>query len=224
MVEEIAVLREARVLAALLAFALAPLSASAHRLDECLQAALVDLSDVGVDFELDLTPGAAVAVDYVAAVDSDRDGRISPAEAMAYGRRAFESIRCSIDGAPVALEVLESESPSVDDLRAGSGVLRWHARGRWVRLAPGAHGFQYQNGFRPGACQFLVNALKPARSDIQITAQRRDELQASARFDLTVHPDALGGPSKASRVALVACIAIGALFAAVWVRRGRSTV
>ncbi len=62
----------ARLLAALAL--LAGTIVSAHRLDEYLQAARIDLQRDGVRIALDLTPGSAVADALIAAVDRDHDG------------------------------------------------------------------------------------------------------------------------------------------------------
>src|SRR5262245_2022622 len=59
-------------------------TASAHRLDEYLQAARIDLQADRVTVDLDLTPGASLAESVIAAIDRDQDGVASRDELNAY--------------------------------------------------------------------------------------------------------------------------------------------
>ena len=84
--------RGSRVLAAALTWlALAPV-ASAHRLDEYLQAARVGIARDRIDVELDLTPGVAVASRVVDAIDLDRDGSVSAGEKAAYAGHVARAV------------------------------------------------------------------------------------------------------------------------------------
>ena len=42
---------------------------SAHRLDECLQAALIDIAPDRITLELDVTPGVAIAESLIPEID-----------------------------------------------------------------------------------------------------------------------------------------------------------
>ena len=59
---------------------------SAHRRDEYLQAARLAIDPGGVQLELDLTPGIALAEAIIADIDRNRDGSLSDDEQRAYGR------------------------------------------------------------------------------------------------------------------------------------------
>jgi hypothetical protein len=61
--------------------------ASAHRLDEYLQAARVDVRADGVVVELDLTPGENLAGDAAAVLDPNGDHAIDPSEANPLSRK-----------------------------------------------------------------------------------------------------------------------------------------
>ena len=56
------------------------MQAHAHRLDEYLQATRVAIARDRIDLEIDLTPGATIAASIATEIDTDRDGRFSPAE------------------------------------------------------------------------------------------------------------------------------------------------
>src|SRR5882762_7357605 len=66
--------------------------ADAHRLDEYLQATLIGVTRDGIDVEINLTPGVAMLPLFMAAIDQDRDGRISSAEERAYVRRVAREV------------------------------------------------------------------------------------------------------------------------------------
>jgi hypothetical protein len=53
---------------------------SAHRRDEYLQAARLAIDPGGVQLELDLTPGIALAEAIIADIDRNRDGALSQDE------------------------------------------------------------------------------------------------------------------------------------------------
>src|SRR5215472_19264685 len=90
---------------------------SAHRLDEYLQAACVTIDPDRVQVELDLTPGVAVAEKVWSAIDLDRDGRISAAEAQAYSERVLADLSLDLDGTPLATRVSDRVFPAIDAMR-----------------------------------------------------------------------------------------------------------
>ena len=65
-------------------------SVSAHRRDEYLQAARLAIDPGGVQLELDLTPGIALAETIIADIDRNRDGALSADEQRAYGDAGAE--------------------------------------------------------------------------------------------------------------------------------------
>src|SRR5437763_15773551 len=95
---------------ALLAIILTP-GAAAHRLDEYLQATLIGVSRNGVEVGIQLTPGVSVLPVVMAAIDRDRDGRISAEEERAYASRVAREVELRVEGVPAALSVTESRFP-----------------------------------------------------------------------------------------------------------------
>src|SRR5262245_61337231 len=92
-------LRSSRRAAAGIAFvAIAGLArgASAHRLDEYLQAARIGIDPGRVQLELDLTPGVAVAGKVIGDIDRDRDGVLSADEKRAYAAQVFGALAMDV--------------------------------------------------------------------------------------------------------------------------------
>ena len=63
--------------------------ASAHRVDEYLQATLISVEKDRVEAFLRLTPGIAVSSVVLASIDTDGDGVISQTEKRAYAERVL---------------------------------------------------------------------------------------------------------------------------------------
>ena len=78
-----------RLVVAFLAVMAAVNGLSAHRLDEYLQAARIDIEPDRAEVQLDLTPGVAVAEGVIADIDRDRDGVLSADEKDAYVSRVM---------------------------------------------------------------------------------------------------------------------------------------
>ena len=95
-------------LTVLLVCAAIPRTADAHRLDEYLQATRISIAADRINVEINLTPGAAVADDVFAAIDTDRNETISPAEGSAYVESFVRSLSLNIDGVlrPLSLDTL----------------------------------------------------------------------------------------------------------------------
>ena len=105
---------------ALLALSLAG-SADAHRLDEYLQATLIGVTRDAIDVEIRLTPGVAMLPVWMAVIDQDRDGRISPGEERAYVGRVTREVELRVDGVRAPLSLIESDFPTVEAMREGLG-------------------------------------------------------------------------------------------------------
>ena len=151
-------------------------SASAHRLDEYLQATRLSLAANQIGVEIDLTPGVDVAQAIFAMINTDHDGTISPSEAAKYANQVVRETALEIDGHPSQLDVLRYEFPSFQEMNAGEGVIRIYARAVW-RGSAGAHRLIYQNNHKTDLGVYLVNALRPGTPAIEIMEQHRDPYQ-----------------------------------------------
>ena len=167
-----------------------PWCASAHRLDEYLQAARVSLEPTHVLVELDLTPGASVADDIIAMIDRDGDDRISPFEARAYAERVLKEVAVDLDGRAVAMTLEYVEAPSTDEMRHGMGAVRLRAVGsvRPAAMWRRQRQLHFQNNHHPASSVYLVNALMPRHAGASVVSQTRDPKQRGARIEYTVTP------------------------------------
>ena len=159
--------------------------ASAHRLDEYLQATRLSLAANQIGVEIDLTPGVDVAQMVFALINTDHDGRISASEAEKYANQVLRETTLDIDGNRSQLAVLTYEFPSFQEMSAGEGVIRIFARAIW-RGSPGTHRLVYQNNHKADLGVYLVNALRPGNPAIEITDQRRDPLQRGINLSFLI--------------------------------------
>ena len=159
--------------------------ASAHRLDEYLQALRVDVRGEAVVLELDLTPGANLAAEIVSVLDPDGVGAIDSIRSEAYAGEVGRSLELSIDGRRATIALVDRRFPSVDELRAGSGVIRVVMRAE-VAHAGGAHQLRVENGFRSDVSVYLANGLRPDGRAVTVASQRRDPSQRTLTLDYVV--------------------------------------
>ncbi|MCM3881394.1 MAG: hypothetical protein ND807_14900 [Vicinamibacterales bacterium] len=168
---------------ALLTPFLAGIGVSAHRLDEYLQAARIDIGEGRVEFELSLTPGAAVAANIVADIDRDRDGSLSPIEQEAYTSRVLSAIDLEADGRPLDVRQISSSFPDVEAMQRGEGVIRLRADAVLPAQSAGAHHLFFRNAHRGDVSVYLANAVVPASDRFGVTAQHRDADQRELTVD-----------------------------------------
>jgi hypothetical protein len=170
------------------ALAAHPMPAAAHRLDEYLQATRIAIDDDRIVLEIDLTPGASIASRVFVLIDADRDGRIDDAEADMYAHRVLEAISLTIDGRRLSVRPTNREVPTFDDMALGTGSIRLRAVAN-ASFGSGTHRLAYRNSHAPDASAYLVNALVPTDSRVQLGAPRRDALQRELTLDFAVAPD-----------------------------------
>lgn len=170
------------MLAGLTAF-VAP--AWAHRLDEYLQATVIDVSRQEIDVVLRLTPGVDVASQVLRQIDANGDGKLSAQEQQQCAQHIVRQVSLMLDHAYLPLKLSDYVFPSVEKLRAGSGMINLHLTAQAV-LEPGTHQLRYNNqGVGPDTV-YLVNALLPHNPTIHIQSQKRSSNQAVYDLDFTV--------------------------------------
>jgi hypothetical protein len=162
--------------------------ASAHRLDEYLQATRVSVATNRIDLSLNLTPGVAVADQVLVVIDKDRNGRVSKKEVTAYAQRVLKDIRIRLDEKVLAPSLVDASFPALHEVRGGLGVIRVKATAPIGRLSVGRHALSLTNTHLPAISVYLVNALVPKDPAIKITKQIRDELQRDYRLEFGVSP------------------------------------
>jgi hypothetical protein len=184
---------------------------SAHRRDEYLQAARVDIASGIVHVDLDLTPGIALADAVIGEIDRNRDGSFSPDEQRDYGRVVLEALTLEIDGTRIRPGVLGSTFPGIEAMRRGEGSIRIRLAGSLPRLSPGAHQLLLRNLHSPERSVYLANALAPRGTDIEITAQRRDTNQTELTIDYLLRGEPARPASGWMLGGLTALLALSAL-------------
>jgi hypothetical protein len=174
------------VVAALGAF---PAAASAHRLDEYLQAARVNIDADRIGVEIGLTPGASIASQIVEQIDTDRDGRLSRDERHRYAQSVIASVVLSIDGRVIPVALAAEDFPTVDAMTAGTGTIRLRATAR-AAVASGRHQLLYRAAPLTPSSVYLVNALMPTEARVQLGIPQRDRVQRELSLDFSIAPDA----------------------------------
>lgn len=160
---------------------------SAHRREDYLQAARIGLEPDSVRITLDLTPGIAVAESFIAALDHDRDGSLSPQEQRAYAGQLASDLELRIDQQPLQPRVLSCSFPDLSAFRRGEGTIRLQAHTPLPRVAVGSHQLFFRNAHLAGHSAYLANALVPESPRLAVTAQRRDHDQTELTIEFTAH-------------------------------------
>jgi hypothetical protein len=197
-------------------------SLSAHRLDEYLQAARIGVAPNGVQIELDLTPGTAVATGVIQWIDRNRDGVLSSAEQRDYVDAVLDTLALTMDGRALHITPRASTFPTEDALERGEGTIRLEIGAGVPSLTAGPHRLVFRNAHAPGVSVYLANALVPESHRIAISAQRRDQAQRELTIDF-----ALSGSSSPMTpgwtLSILCTAAVGSLMLAlVWRRPSRT--
>jgi hypothetical protein len=173
---------------------------SAHRLDEYLQAARIDLQADRVTVDLDLTPGASLAESVVAAIDRDQDGVASPDELNAYVGAIVGHLELSLDGQRLEPQLTSSSFPTGEALRLGEGTIRLQISAAHRPLTFGRHRVFFRNRHFARQSVYLANALVPANSRLSVGEQRRtvDQRELSIDYFVRLKPDTTPDSSLAS--------------------------
>jgi hypothetical protein len=156
--------------------------ALAHRLDEYLQATRISVATNRIDLSIDLTPGVAIVNQLLAVIDKNRDQRVSEQEVDVYARRVLRDIRIELDEKVLALSLVKTSFPALQEVKQGVGVIRIKATLAVGPLTAGSHVLSLTNTHLRAISVYLVNALVPKDHAIRITSQARDESQRKYRL------------------------------------------
>lgn len=163
-------------------------NATAHRLDEYLQATRVTVTTNRVDLSIDLTPGVSIAGQLLVVIDKNRNGLVSDEEGSAYAQHVLKDIQFGLDEKTLVPRLLETSFPKLAEIRSGHGVIRIKATASVGPLTTGPHALGLTNAHLPMISVYLVNALVPNDPAIKIGKQTRDELQKEYRLEFEVNP------------------------------------
>lgn len=152
--------------------------AQAHRLDDLLQASLIEVTPTEIRLQLNLNPGAQVADAVIWMIDADGNRTITAAEEAAYAKALTRHLALAVDQQPLALEFVSSQFDSPEDLRSGAGNIHIELRAKLPALPAGSHKLRFENRHLPDMSAYLVNALLPRDKAITILNQERNDTQS----------------------------------------------
>lgn len=166
--------------------------ASAHRLDEYLQATIFSIEPGRVQATIRLVPGVAVAPAVMASIDSNHDGVLSSEEQSRYAQAVLADLRIEEDGRRLQLHLLSASFPAVDLIRQGTGEIQL-TFSAVLSAARGEHKLSFANHHQSAISVYLVNSLVPQDKALLLGAQSRNQNQSSYQVTLT---EANGSPSQ----------------------------
>jgi hypothetical protein len=156
--------------------------ASAHRLDEYLQATLISVEKDHVDVSMRLIPGIAVSSAVIASIDKNGDGILSPQERWDYAQRVLSELALSIDGKKLDPKLKSADFPQVQEMRDGLGEIHIEYTAALPAGEPNRK-LILENHNQGQRAVYLVNALAPIDPGISIVAQKRNQVQSTYELD-----------------------------------------
>jgi hypothetical protein len=156
--------------------------ASAHRLDEYLQATTISVEKDRVQAQIRLTPGVAVFRKVLASIDTDADGVISEAEQRAYAERVLRDLWLTIDGYRLQLRLVSWKFAKTEVMREGRGDIELEFNADVPSGGPNRR-LIFKNRHQRRIAAYLVNCLVPRDPDIRVTAQNRNHWQSFYQLD-----------------------------------------
>ena len=170
-------------IAVMLCALLSARSASAHRIDEYLQATILSVEAGHVQASMRLIPGVLVASSIIDAIDIDHNGAFSSVEERAYAQLVLKDISLTVDGKPVHPTLGVLSFPELSRLREGLGEIHIEYD---IPMPPGGpdRTLTLVNQHRREGSVYLVNVLAPQSGDFTIVSQKRNPQQSVYELDL----------------------------------------
>ena len=160
---------------------------SAHRRDEVLQAARIEVEPSDVRVEVNVTPGIAAADALLREIDLNLDGALSPSEQQSFSARVISLLTLRIDGsAPLPLVLAGSDFPTPALMKKGEAAISLRVAADIPSLEAGEHSLEFRNDHATVGSVYLANALVPDSPRLTITNQRRDLEQRGLTLDFTI--------------------------------------
>ncbi|HXI91255.1 MAG TPA: hypothetical protein VNO24_14655, partial [Blastocatellia bacterium] len=170
--------------------------ASAHRLDEYLQATTISVERDRVRAQIRLTPGVAVFPIVLANIDTDADGVISEAEQLAYAERVLGDLSLTIDGDRLRLRLVSLKFAQIEEMKEGLGEIQLEFDADVASGGPN-RSLTFENQHQSRIAAYLVNCLVPRDPGIRITAQNRNYQQSFYQLDY-IQADVRSGPQSSA--------------------------
>lgn len=190
------------------------LALSAHRREDYLQAARIDVRPDRIVVTLDLTPGVAVAESFVSRLDKNRDGALSVNEQRTYGEQVVRALQLGIDGRALQPRLQKWHFAEPAAIRRGEGTIRLSVGAKLTGLTTGTHQLRFGNSHLANHSAFLANALVPETMGIAITAQRRNATQSELTIGFTVQAKPAIAEQRKDRRAIPVVLSSSSAFTA----------
>ena len=158
--------------------------ATAHRLDEYLQATVISVETGRVEAQMRLTPGVAVSPIVLAGIDTNADGVLSGTEQQAYAEQVLRDLSLTVDGDRLSLQLLSVNFPAPADMKDGIGAIQI----QFGANLPRGHGnrrLAFDNHHLSAIAAYMVNCLVPRDPNTRVVAQQRNEQQSFYQLDYT---------------------------------------
>jgi HupE / UreJ protein len=159
--------------------------ASAHRLDEYLQATIFSVEKDSVHGSMRLIPGVAVSARVIAGIDKDEDGVLSEAEQRGYAERVLNELTLTADGERLRPRLMSVSFPGIAEMKEGLGEIQIEFAADLPRGGENRK-LIFENHNEPGFAVYLVNCLVPSDKDIRVVAQKRNEDQSFYELEYSV--------------------------------------
>ena len=156
--------------------------ASAHRIDEYLQATILSLQANRVHASMRLIPGILVSSSVIAEIDSNGNGIFSDDEERAYAQRVLGDLSITIDGKSVQPKLVAFTFPEPMQMREGLGEIHIDYS---VDLPNGGSNrtLILANHHLNRTSVYLMNVLVPEDRNIRILGQKRNQEQSIYELD-----------------------------------------
>ncbi len=156
--------------------------ASAHRLDEYLQATILSVEKDHVRASMRLIPGVAVSSSVIASIDSNGDGNLSAAEQRDYAERVLGDLYLTVDGNSVKPKLVSMAFPQIEEMREGLGEIHIEFTADLPRGGPNRR-LVLENHHLNATSAYLVNTVVPRDPVIRIVGQKRNQQQSFYELD-----------------------------------------
>jgi hydrogenase/urease accessory protein HupE len=176
---------KSRVILAALLLLWGAKSACAHRLDEYLQATMIDVAGDHVSLNMRLAPGVEVFSQVLAKIDTDGDGTISAAEQRAYAESVVKDLSLSIDGQRLPLSLDTFTFPELGEMKQGIGEILLNFAAK-APVGSQNRTLVFENRHLPAISVYLANCLIPSNPDIRVVTQNRNVTQSLYQLDYTL--------------------------------------
>jgi hypothetical protein len=184
----------------------------AHRLDDLLQAAFIEITPTEIRLQLNLNPGVEVSDKLIWMIDRDGDRTISASEGKIFSESLKQKLEVSVDNHPLAIEVMTAEFDPPSELRTGSGNIKVEMRARLSHALTGVQWLRFENRNWPEMSAYLVNAVVPRVRTIRILKQVRNDNQSIGWIDFSVAPLKQQGLVRTAPLVATGLLVISGLF------------